>query len=266
MDELGLRDRIAGTMRQADLSLAEVWIEYFAIGGSLSELEIDAYLRGQAELPVLEGELLAEGVRSAADDLEAISDPATADPSCDQPPSEIVRQLGAAGAVLLDATTAERERLWSLEQLALVGTPPEHRFDRITRRAAERYDCEVATLAFIGDDRQFIKSVVGEAHQGLERAKAFCNATIRSAGPLVLTDASQDDRFRSNPFVAGEPYIRFYAGYPLRGPGGWTVGTLCVMSTSPRTFGDTDLRDLESLAQEMQHEVYPGWKAWSLLP
>lgn len=55
-------------MRQADLSLAEVWIGYFAIGGSLSELEIDAYLGGQAELPALEGELLAEAVRSVTDD------------------------------------------------------------------------------------------------------------------------------------------------------------------------------------------------------
>ena len=36
---------------------------------------------------------------------------------------------------------AERERLHSLDRLNLLDTPPEERFDRITRRAAERFRC-----------------------------------------------------------------------------------------------------------------------------
>jgi hypothetical protein len=264
MNERSRHELTADALRRAGLSVAEAWIQYFALGGSLSEVEIEAYLRGQAELPPLECELLAEAAREASGQgadmggrpgTELLSESTT----------DAFRQLGAAGSVLLDPETAEGERLRSLAQLHLLDTPPEDRFDRITRRAAERFGCEVGTLALIADDRQFIKSAVGEADQDLERTKAFCNATIRSSGPLVLTDTTQDERFRSHPFVAGEPHIRFYAGYPLRGPGGWLIGTLCVMSTSPRPFTDQDLQDLELLAQEMQHEVFPGWKAWSIL-
>jgi GAF domain-containing protein len=179
--------------------------------------------------------------------------------------ADVVRALGAVGAVFLDGEAAERERLRSLEQVELVGTPPEERFDSITRRAAERFGCELATLALIGRDRQFVKSSVGESAQDLERTWAFCNETIRSAAPLVLTDTMRHEGFTEHPFVAGEPHVRFYAGCPLRGPGGWLIGSLCVMSLTPRSFSAKDREDLEALTQEMQHEVYPGWKAWTLL-
>lgn len=36
---------------------------------------------------------------------------------------------------------------------------------------------------------------------------------------LITEDASVDARFASNPYVAGEPYIKFYAGAPLVGTG-----------------------------------------------
>ncbi|WP_167399048.1 hypothetical protein [Arthrobacter pityocampae] len=41
-----------------------------------------------------------------------------------------------------------------MEQLGLLDTPAEERFDAITRRAAERFGCEIATLALIGRDAQ----------------------------------------------------------------------------------------------------------------
>lgn len=35
-------------------------------------------------------------------------------------------------------------------------------------------------------------------------------------GELVVTDASQDPRFRENPYVVSDPpLVRFYAGVPL---------------------------------------------------
>lgn len=45
---------------------------------------------------------------------------------------------------------------------------------------------------------------------------------------LITEDASEDARFSANPYVAGEPRIKFYAGAPLVGRsecraalGGW---------------------------------------------
>ncbi|MPY10500.1 GAF domain-containing protein [Arthrobacter bussei] len=263
----GRHRHLAEGMRRSGLSVTQAWIGYFAQGGTLSEARVAAYLEGLGGLPAVESDLLAEVVHGAAGEGTTATGAVVVSRPGDGPadPREALRPLGAAGAALLDEASAERERLHSLDQLNLLDTPPEERFDRITRRAAERFRCELATLALIGEHRQFIKSAVGDADQDLERTQAFCNETIRAASPLVLTDTLQDERFRGHTFVSGAPYIRFYAGCPLRGPGGWLVGSLCVMSTSPRAFSDEDLEDLEELAQDMQREVYPGWKAWRLL-
>ena len=48
-----------------------------------------------------------------------------------------------------------------------------------------------------------------------------------------MFDATVDDRFADNPFVVGDPHLRFYAGEPLHAPGGEAVGTLCVLDTEP---------------------------------
>ena len=47
---------------------------------------------------------------------------------------------------------------------------------------------------------------------------------------LITEDASEDARFAANPYVAGAPFIKFYAGAPLVGRSesglGWTGGQL----------------------------------------
>lgn len=37
------------------------------------------------------------------------------------------------------------------------------------------------------------------------------------------------------PLVTGPPYIRFYAGAPLRTAEGYNVGSLCIVDDKPRT-------------------------------
>ena len=44
--------------------------------------------------------------------------------------------------------------------------------------------------------------------------------------------------------MTGEPYIRFYAGQPLHGPGGHKVGSLCIADRRPRTLRGDELEVL----------------------
>jgi len=52
---------------------------------------------------------------------------------------------------------------------------------------------------------------------------------------------ARDIRFADSPLVVEKPWVRFYAGQPVRGPGGMKVGTLCVLDSKPRKFGERDL-------------------------
>lgn len=61
--------------------------------------------------------------------------------------------------------------------------------------------------------------------------------------------------FSTSSFVVGAPHLRFYAGVPLRGPGGWFVGSLCVMDTRPRTFTATNRQLLRRIADKAELEL-----------
>ncbi|MBG6182244.1 GAF domain-containing protein [Arthrobacter sp. CAN_A214] len=173
-------------------------------------------------------------------------------------PSRARRALGAAGAFLLTPGEAEEERVDALRRTKLLDTPAEERFDRITRQAREQFGVSSSTVSLIDSYRQYLKSVVGPVGQNTPRELSFCNITIRNAGPLIVNDAQADERFKNNPLVRGEPHIRFYAGYPLRGPNGWTIGTLCIIDQKPRDFSADDEAALRLLAEAAQCELDLG--------
>jgi GAF domain-containing protein len=72
---------------------------------------------------------------------------------------------------------------------------------------------------------------------------------------LIINDTHADLRFANNPLVVGEPHIRFYAGYPLHGPRGWNIGTLCVIDQKPRAFPPSDQQVLRTLARIVQGHI-----------
>ncbi|WP_442853448.1 GAF domain-containing protein [Arthrobacter sp. L77] len=112
-----------------------------------------------------------------------------------------------------------------------------------------------AIISLIAEDRQYLKSFVGSFPRTLPREAAFCNVTIESEDTLVVPDLLEDERFQNSPFVVGPPFIRFYAGVPLRGPGGWFVGSLCILDTEPRRLGPRELLQLRRLADQAELEV-----------
>jgi hypothetical protein len=56
---------------------------------------------------------------------------------------------------------------------------------------------------------------------------------------IIIQDLAADERFKSHPYVAGQPYGRFYAGVPIRSPKGFHIGSYCVMDDKPRPEGLT---------------------------
>ncbi len=146
----------------------------------------------------------------------------------------------------------EAERLRTLRKLHLLDTPPEERFDRITRIAQRLFDVPIALVTFVDADRQWFKSRQGLDVKETPRDVSFCAHAIHGDELFIIPDASRDERFAGNPLVLGEPGIRFYAGAPLAAPDGRKVGTLCLIDRRPRELTSeqkTALRDLADLAQ-----------------
>ena len=151
----------------------------------------------------------------------------------------------------------ESQRLAALYGLGLLDSPPDERFDRITRLAARLLNVPMALVTLIDRDRQFNLSSFGCPVKEHPRGESFCAIAVLDRRPLVIPDTLADERFAHNPSVTGEPHLRFYAGEPLTAPDGSVVGTLCVVDRQPRVPSAEDLQVLHDLAQLAQMELMP---------
>jgi GAF domain-containing protein len=149
----------------------------------------------------------------------------------------------------------EPERLKALRELLILDTPPEERFDRVVRFAADEFDVPVALLSLVDSDRQWFKSRVGVSLCETGRDISFCAHALHSGAVLLVPDALRDPRFADNPLVTGDPCVRFYAGAPLETRPGVRLGTLCLLDTRPRDFDATDLAILGSLRDLLVGEL-----------
>jgi len=151
--------------------------------------------------------------------------------------------------------TDEQARLAALHRYRILDTEPEQRFDDLTLLASQICDTPISLITLIDSDRQWFKSKVGLDVDETSRGVAFCTHAIRQPGIMQVPDATGDARFRDNPFVTGEPNIRFYAGAPLVTPEGHALGTLCVIDVKPRTLSDGQLRALDALRRQVESQL-----------
>ncbi len=149
----------------------------------------------------------------------------------------------------------EPQRLQALRGLRVLDSPPEERFDRLTRLARRLFDVPIALISLVDSDRQWFKSCQGLGVRETSREVAFCAHAILGADVMVVQDALQDSRFADNPLVRGEPRVRFYAGQPLSAPDGSRVGTLCIVDHRPRQLVEPDLQALRDLGVLVEQEL-----------
>lgn len=149
----------------------------------------------------------------------------------------------------------EQRRIEALRELGILDTPPEDRFDRITRLATRLFQVPIALITLVDVHRQWFKSCQGLTVSETPRSVSFCAHAIRGDETLVIPDTLLDPRFAENPVVTGEPAIRFYAGHPLKGPSGQKLGTLCLLDRRPRTMTVNDLAALHDLAAWAEQEL-----------
>ena len=143
----------------------------------------------------------------------------------------------------------------ALRRLGLLDTPPSERFDRITRTGQRALGVPITLVTLVDTNRQWFASCLGLDVGETPRGVSFCAHAILRPEPLVIPDALADERFADNPLVTGPPFIRFYAGIPLRSTDGHAVGTFCAIDTVPRAEGGIDLTVLQDLATWAEHEL-----------
>ena len=150
---------------------------------------------------------------------------------------------------------AEQHRMAAVRRYDILDTPPDGAFDRITALAARRFDVPIAIISIVDDDRIWFKSHHGLAVPEIGRDPGLCASAILSDDPHILTDASIDPRSLTNPLVAGDFGLRFYAGVPLTTGDGHNLGTLCVIDKQARPVKEDQIEDLRDLASLVMDQL-----------
>ena len=149
----------------------------------------------------------------------------------------------------------EATRIATLRGLNILDTPPEERFDRLTRLAQRLLNVPITLISLIDTNRQWFKSCQGLDASETPRSISFCGHAILDDQLFVIPDALLDPRFADNPLVTGAPKIRFYAGQPLKASNGSRLGTLCVIDSKPHHLTQSERDSLRDLALMVEDEL-----------
>jgi len=145
----------------------------------------------------------------------------------------------------------EALRLAALREYRILDTAAERAFDDLAALASYICDVPMATISLVDAHRQWFKSRIGVDAQETSRDVAFCAHTILSAAPLIVPDATKDQRFADSELVLQEPRIRFYAGFPLTTPEGYGLGALCAIDRQPRELTPAQAEAMAALSRQV---------------
>ena len=145
----------------------------------------------------------------------------------------------------------EAARLEELRRYRILDTPAEPVFDDLTRLAAQICRTPMAVITFMDSERQWFKSRYGLEATEYPRRNTFCAQVIEEDDLFIVPNPSLDDRFHNSPAVTGPEQARFYAGAPLRTPGGHVLGALSVLDRRPRTLRADQRESLRALARQV---------------
>lgn len=145
----------------------------------------------------------------------------------------------------------ELERLQAVNRFLALNIDKKEELDGIVKLAAQICNTSVALITILDDQTQFIKFRFGYEQQQTKIEDSFCQHTIKDNNIFEVPDATQDERFISNPLVTGEPNIRFYAGHPLTTREGHNLGSLCVIDNQPGLLTDLQRKMLAILSQQV---------------
>ena len=143
-------------------------------------------------------------------------------------------------------------RLAALRTSELMDSPPEAAFDRLTKLAVLLLNTPIALVSLVDERRQFFKSQVGliepwATMRETPLTHSFCQHVVTSGEPLIIDNALQSDLVKDN-LAIRDIGVMAYAGVPLFDAGGESFGSFCAIDTKPRTWTQTELEVLETLA------------------
>jgi signal transduction histidine kinase len=147
---------------------------------------------------------------------------------------------------------SDTARLAALAKTGLLDSPPEERFDQLTRLASRLLGAPMALLSLVDARRSFFKSSAGFPEEAraagqVPLSHSICRHVVRTKAPLLVGDARADAMLMDEGAVKDFGVVA-YAGVPIVDGGGHALGAFCVIDMAPREWTERDLAIIGTLA------------------
>ncbi|KGT85986.1 sensor domain-containing phosphodiesterase [Pantoea sp. Al-1710] len=150
--------------------------------------------------------------------------------------------------MLMNLTGDDDRRARALKALR---SPDDSRDDvlrKFVRLASQALGIPGSFISVLDDEHQHVQAAHNFGLTQSSREDSLCRHAVDSDRAVVVPDTWLDARFVTHPLITGSPFIRFYAGVPLKNREGIVLGTLCVTDTAPHPFGAEQVTTLKLLA------------------
>jgi GAF domain-containing protein len=125
----------------------------------------------------------------------------------------------------------------------------------MTRLAAKLFNIPIVIISLVDTDRIWFKSKYGLAVDQINRDPGLCASAILSDDIYLVEDARNDPRTLTNPLVAGEFGLQFYAAAPLHTHDSHNLGTFCLLDKNKRYFNTEQQEALKLFAEVVMDEL-----------
>lgn len=119
---------------------------------------------------------------------------------------------------------------------------------QFVRLASQALSIPGSFISVLDDEQQHVMAAHNFTLTRSSREDSLCRYAVDSDSTVVIPDTLLDERFATHPLIIGAPFIRFYAGTPLKNSTGMILGTLCVTDTTPHPFSPAQVTMLTMLA------------------
>ena len=147
-----------------------------------------------------------------------------------------------------DVSLVDRE----IDRYRVLEQQPGRDLQSLVDLIADICDVPHAAINMISSSQQHQIVTSGFESSVCAREDSMCAVVMDEPRPIIVADASTDERFSSNPFVTGEiGAVRFYASAPISTPDGLPIGRLCVFDLVPRELTDVQKQALGVMAAQV---------------
>lgn len=150
----------------------------------------------------------------------------------------------------------EDERLKALHRHKLLDGLPQGYFANLAHIMAKTFATPIALISLVNKESVTFPGNVGLPDtQEMPRDVSLCFLAILENEPTIFEDALNEPCLLSNPLVAGEFGLRFYAGAPIVTSDGFAIGTACIVDKKPRQKSAAEAELLQSFAATAMQEL-----------